>query len=274
MLRIPTRASTRPKASKLRPMTGFWLAAGALAALPLLSSCGSTQGVPEFSAPVVDRAGVINDSVEARLNTTLEEFRVSNGPQIAVLVVSSIESQGIEDYSIDVARAWGLGDPTRDDGVLLVIAYEDRKFRIETGSGIEGDLTDVQTNAVMEKMKPALRANDPSLAVDIGVSGIIAEITDETPAADLPGFSQGPAVTPDPVSENPFKQFIPFLIVLFFLVVPAFLASLFGSSRGSSYGGSWWPSSGGFSGGRGGFSGGFSGGFGGGFSGGGSSGSW
>lgn len=252
-------------------------AAAALLALPLLAGCFAKEGIPEFSAPVVDHAGIINDDVEAQLNTELEEFRANVGPQIAVLVMNSVDASVLEDYTIDVARKWGLGDETRDDGVLLFIAYEDRRFRIETGSGIEGDLTDVQADAVMEKMKPALRAGDPSLAVSIGVNGIIAEITGEAPEGSEPGFTQGPTDTnvTQPGDGGSLVELIPLILLFGFVAFGVFVLPLLGSSRRfGSYSGGY--SGGGFFGGGGGLGGGggFSGGFGGGFSGGGSSGSW
>ncbi|MFN9958755.1 MAG: TPM domain-containing protein, partial [bacterium] len=101
---------------------------------------------------------MIDDAVERNLNAKLEQFRTAVGPQIAVLVVGSTGNQTIEDYGIDVAREWGIGDEQRDDGVLLLIAIDDRKLRIETGSGIEGDLTDVEAGRIIDSVVvPELR---------------------------------------------------------------------------------------------------------------------
>ena len=253
-------------------------AVGALLALPLLASCAYTPSIPAFDAPVVDSANIVDQATEQSLNTLLEDFRSVKGPQIAVLTVSSTGSQTIENFAIDVAREWAVGDAERDDGVLLVVAYDDRTLRIETGSGIEGELTDVQTAAVIEKMKPALRELDPSRAVSVGVSGIIAALTG---TAVTPGDYVGPgadtgvttAVAPNqyPIMSW-FLMFLPFAI---FAVLQILAVVARGDRRVG--GSSWWGSGGGFVGSssNGGFSsgGGFSGG-GGGFSGGGSSGSW
>ncbi|MEI8161083.1 MAG: TPM domain-containing protein, partial [Actinomycetes bacterium] len=125
--------------------------------------------IPQFSAPVVDSANILSANVESALNQSLESFRQTSGPQVAILTVSSTGNQSIEDFSIDVARKWELGDKTRDDGVLLVIAFDDRTLRIETGSGIEGELTDVEAGRIIDAIiAPQLKAGDPDAAVREG----------------------------------------------------------------------------------------------------------
>jgi uncharacterized protein len=247
-------------------------------ALPLAGGCTAQAELPTFSAPVVDNAGIVGAVKEQALNNDLEAFKLGNGPQIAVLTVSSTGSQSIEDFAIDVARSWGVGDAVRDDGVLIVVAIDDRQLRIETGSGVEADITDVQTSRIIESvMKPLLRANDPEAAVDQGARAVMLELSSDTA---LNGVTVGPSMSGTPNGQAPRANtdgISPWSWVAqagFFLLV-ALLAALAQASQrrrsGGAYtaGGSWMSSSGG-----GGFSGGFSGGGGGGFSGGGSSGSW
>ena len=149
------------------------------------AACGQSGGLPKFTAPVVDEAGVIDDSVESSLNAKLEQFRTAVGPQIAVLAVGSTGNQTIEDYGIDVAREWGIGDKQRDDGVLLLIAVDDRKLRIETGSGIEGDLTDVEAGRIIDSVVvPELRNDNPTAAVVAGVDALTTELSGQ--AYDFP----------------------------------------------------------------------------------------
>lgn len=260
-------------------MRRFALGAAALALALAATACGATGGFPEFSAPVVDDAGVIDDTVENGLNAKLEQFRTTVGPQVAVLVVGSTGNQSIEDYGIDVAREWGIGDEQRDDGVLLLIAVDDRKLRIETGSGIEGDLTDVEAGRIVDLVVvPEFRNDNPTAAVVAGVDALTTELsggsydfTEQSPAAGTSTTTTG--------EVGLAGALFGFFVILVFglgvigtmvrgrrrglgaLDIAALLYIFSGSSRG------------GFGGGRG-LGGGFGGGGGGGFSGGGASGSW
>lgn len=242
------------------------------------TACGGVGGLPEFSAPVVDDAGVIDDATETSLNAKLEQFRTTVGPQIAVLVVGSTGNQSIEDYSIDVAREWGVGDAQRDDGVLLVIAIDDRTLRIETGSGIEGDLTDVEAGRIIDSVAvPQLRNGDPTAAVVAGVDALTTELSGESYDFAEPAPASGTGTTTRQEVGFTGALFGFFIILMFGLAIIGSMVR--GRRRGVGaldvlsllyvFSGS---SRGGFGGGRG--LGGFGGGGGGGFSGGGASGSW
>ena len=243
------------------------------------AACGGAGGLPEFSAPVVDDAGVIDDATENSLNAKLEQFRTSVGPQIAVLVVGSTGNQSIEDYGIDVAREWGIGDEQRDDGVLLLIAVDDRKLRIETGSGIEGNLTDVEAGRIVDLVVvPQLRNDDPTAAVVAGVDALTTELAGESYEFAETAPTTGTSTTATQEVGLAGALFGFFVILMFGLGIIGTMAR--GRRRGVGaldiatllyiFSGS---SRGGFGGSRG-FGGGFGGGGGGGFSGGGASGSW
>ena len=245
---------------------------GLLFLVALLAGCSSNGAeFPEFTAPVVDSFDAVDDAIETSLNAELENFRATSGPQIAVAIIGSTGSASIEDYSIDLARTWGVGDASRDDGVLILIALEDRRMRIDVGSGVEGDLTDVQAGRIVDSiMLPLLRADDVDGAVVQGARAVMAVWRGE----DLPS----PTVTPtDEVPTTGFGDWVGALLFFLFIGGSIGLAIIGriaqhttwtsgGSRRG--YGGVFIP--GGFgSSGRG-----FGGGFGGGFSGGGAGGSW
>lgn len=256
---------------------------GALGAVALVAGlgfvaagCGPSGGLPKFSAPVVDDADVVDDSVEKALNTKLEQFRAAVGPQVAVLVVGSTGNQTIEDYGIDVAREWGIGDEQRDDGVLLLIAIDDRKLRIETGSGIEGDLTDVEAGRIIDAVVvPELRNDNPTAAVVAGVDALTTELSGQ--AYEFPEQSPISDTSTTTTGEVGLAGAIFGFVVILMFGLGIIGAMVRGRRRGlgaldvlsilyifthSSRGG------GGFGGG------GFGGGGGGGFSGGGASGSW
>ena len=227
--------------------------------------------IPKFSAPVVDKANILSANVESALNQSLESFRRASGPQVAVLTVSSTDNQSIEDFSVDVARKWELGDKTRDDGVLLVIAFDDRRLRVETGSGIEGELTDVEAGRIIDGIiAPQLKAGNPDAAVLNGVSALISELA----AAPGETVTIDAAATSDAQSTggNIFFTIISFIFFLIAIVMFVIRGRQrgFGNVAGNILFVAVTAMRSGGGGGRGGFSGGG----GGGFSGGGASGSW
>jgi uncharacterized protein len=253
-----------------------YLFAFALFGVILIGCTSSAASLPEFTAPVVDSIGRVSEEVERQINTELISFQQSGGPQIAVAVVDSTGNATPDNYSIDLARSWGIGDKEKDNGVLLLIALEDRTLRIAVGSGVEGELTDVTAGRIVDSvMLPRLRANDVDGAVRDGARAVMQVWRGE-------GIAPQPIVPNTPATESTTQQ-SPFGIALFFGLILLFLAlAVSGKIRGGGvlgpfgggtiYGGGFGNHrGGGFSGG--GF-GGFSGGGGGGFSGGGAGGSW
>ena len=234
----------------------------------LLGCSASSSTFPEFTAPVVDDANMVSPAVEATVNAELQSFRTAGGPQIAVAVVNSTGNASIEDYAIDLANQWGVGDKTKDDGVVILIAIEDRALRIEVGSGVEGDLTDVSAgNIVDQVMLPLLRNDDVDGAVTQGAQAVMKVWRGETiPALSIPVDTS--------TSDAPANSWVSFVFFFGFILLFGVLAAtgkLRGPllfmllSGGQSFGGGH-RNSGGF--------GGFGGGGGGGFSGGGASGRW
>ena len=106
--------------------------------------------MPPLTGPVVDEAGVLDAGWETRLGDLARAARAQNGgtgPQLQYLLVSTLDGEPIENFSMRVAEAWKLGTQGKDDGVLVVVAVKDRKVRIEVGGGLEGGLTDAQSGA-------------------------------------------------------------------------------------------------------------------------------
>ena len=246
----------------------------ALLGVVLLGCTSSAASLPEFTAPVVDSIGRVSPEVETQMISELTTFLQTGGPQIAVAVVDTTGSASLENYSRDLARSWGIGDNEKDNGVLMLIALKDRDLRIEVGSGVEGELTDVTAAGIVDSViLPRLRANDVDGAVREGVRAVMQ-------------VWRGESIAPQPIVPNtpatePTSQQSPFGIALFFGLILLFLAlAVSGKIRGGGllgpfgggtiYGGDAGNHPGGFGGGFGGFSGGG----GGDFSGGGASGSW
>lgn len=268
--------------------------------------CGTAQAevdVPKLSQRVTDLTGTLDAGQKQLLENKLKAFESGKGSQIAVLLVPTTQPETIEQFGIRVAEAWKLGRKGVDDGVLLLVAKDDRMMRIEVGYGLEGALNDATAHRIVsEIITPYFKRGEIYPGIDAGVDAIVKVIAGE---ALPPPSRQG---QPDFDASNTFELvFLIFFIgnivlrqwlgllpsglvvggligaLVWFAVtslfwaglatVVAFLLSLlFGSSRG---GGSSFPTGwGGGSGGGGSFGGGgFSGG-GGGFGGGGASGGW
>jgi uncharacterized membrane protein YgcG len=138
-----------------------WQAAVCWLAL-LLPIAGAAQvAVPALRSPVTDLTNTLSSAQIASLEQTLREFESREGSQIAVLLVPTTQPESIEQYSIRVAEQWKLGRAGVDDGVLLLVAKDDRAVRIEVGYGLEGALPDVIANRITDQViVPRFREGD------------------------------------------------------------------------------------------------------------------
>jgi len=232
--------------------------------------------VPELTNPVVDKADIINAADESSLNNYLTTISDSTGTQIAVLTIPSLEGEDLEGYSMKVVEDWKLGQKDEDNGVLLLVSYEDRKIRIEVGYGLEGTLTDAKSGLIIRNViAPNFQNGDYSEGIVEGVESIAGFLGLDT-TIDVTEIE-----TEKKTKNTGFAVGIIFLLFYLFVftgsigkIFPAlsWLPWLFlfsGNSNGSSR-----HHHSGFGGGfGGGHSGGFGGG-GGGFGGGGASGGW
>ncbi len=248
-----------------RPLAGFWLLCllGALWTGPTFA-----LDVPKLTGPVVDLAGVLSQSDQKKIAASLLQFQRDHGPQLQVLVVPELEDETIESYSIKVVDEWKLGSEEKDDGVLLLVATQDRKVRIEVGQGLEGDLPDALAGRIIRAgIIPFFKQNQTGAGILVGLSMI----------AESVGGKLENIPTPKMQKTTRGGSGLSFLLYLgFFLIGPMLFgrrrrggvgtAILGGMLMGSAMGGR--------HGGGGGFGGGGFGGGGGGFSGGGASGSW
>jgi len=156
-------------------------AAFALAVLAaLLSGNAGAKEVPFLSGRVVDEAGVVPPETAARIEEKLRAFEEETGAQVAVLTVESLEDEVLEDYSLRVAETWKLGQAGEDDGVLLLVARDDRKLRIEVGYGLEGALTDAEAGRIVRNViVPRFKAGEYGEGIEAGVDSIVGTIRGE-----------------------------------------------------------------------------------------------
>jgi uncharacterized protein len=223
--------------------------------------------IPElWGLRIHDEAKVLSPGFVEQLEHRIKSDEDSTSNQIAVLVIRSLEDYPMEDYTLAVAEKWKLGQKEKDNGVLLFVAVEDRKIRIETGYGVEGVLPDALCNRIIRNdIAPYFRQANYEAGIQAGVEAISKAIAGEYKAEPQTSRKTG-------------GNIVPFLVILIILIIIGRIRG--GGGRGGYRGGGWssgsgWFGGGGFSGGGGfgGGGGGFSGG-GGGFGGGGSSGSW
>lgn len=128
---------------------------------------------PEPTGYVVDAAGVLKPETVTSVTKQLEEFDKAGKGQIAVVLVKTIQPEDIEGYSIKLADKFKAGHKNVDDGVIFVIATEDRKVRIEVGKGLEGKINDAKAGRILDNsVVPFLKNNDWNGGVVSGVKAI------------------------------------------------------------------------------------------------------
>lgn len=145
-----------------------------LAFLVLLPLAAFAASLPALTGRVVDNANLIDAATEVLLTQKLADFEAKGSDQIVVATVPSLDGEAIEPYANRLFRAWNLGQGGEDNGVLLLVARDDRKMRIEVGYGLEGTLTDLHSKLIIENdLVPAFRAGDFSGGIEKAVDDIV-----------------------------------------------------------------------------------------------------
>jgi uncharacterized protein len=183
--------------------------------------------VPDLTGHVMDLTGTLSDEDMRRLNGPLAAFEAEKGSQVAVLIVPTTKPEEIEQYSIRVVDKWKLGRKKVDDGVLLIVAKDDRTMRLEVGYGLEGVLTDlVSKRIISDVITPRFQAGDFSGGIGAGVQAVL-------------GVIQGEALPPPPPrASGPRGRFggngggLNMGFLIFALVGGVFLKSIFGRMVG------------------------------------------
>ncbi|CAN7171817.1 YgcG family protein [Paraburkholderia hospita] len=153
-----------------------------LALIPFWSSvAGADVAIPALTARVTDETATLTGEQRATLEQTLQAFEEKKGSQISVLIVPTTQPETIEQYSIRVVEQWKLGRKHVDDGVLLIVAKNDRTLRIEVGYGLEGVLNDATSSRIInEVIVPRFRQGDFYGGITAGVSSMMNVISGES----------------------------------------------------------------------------------------------
>lgn len=217
------------------------------------------RAVPAHNAVWVhDEANVLSASAKAQVEALLQTHRDSTSTQIAVLIVPSLEGEDIDGYGVRVFEEWKLGQKGKDNGVLFLIAMQERQMRIEVGLGLEGVLTDALSSRInRNEVAPYFREGNYEAGIQAGVVAIIKAVAGEYKNDNPAPRKRG--------KKSSWSTLI-FIILLVFLMsrrnrgggggaggywTAAMLGSMLGGSRssGDSWGGDF--GGGGFSGGGG-----------------------
>ena len=130
---------------------------------------------PALTGRVVDQAGILSPAVKAELETALAAHENNTTNQVVVVTLESLNGANIEEYSLELGRRWGIGQKGKDNGVLLVVAPNDKQIRIEVGYGLEGILTDALSgNIINYYIIPEFKKGDIQNGIKIGTQKIIA----------------------------------------------------------------------------------------------------
>ncbi len=229
----------------------------AFVALLCVGAAALAYNFPALTGRIVDQANIIPADTRAAIEPKLVDLEQKSGIQLVVATVSSLEGQAIEPYANELFRTWQLGEKTKNNGVLLLVAPNEHRVRIEVGYGLEGTLTDALSSVIINNtIVPHFKTGDFAGGISAGVDDIITVLT-----TDSSDWQKKPAVRLDhQQSPDPFAWvLIAILIAIVFgsIVSPGFRWVVFNIllnvafSSGGSRGGSDDFGGGGFSGGGG-----------------------
>jgi len=170
-----------------------------LAGLALLA--WAQVAVPDLSRRVTDLTATLGADQVATLESKLAAFEAQQGSQIAVLILPTTQPEDIDQFGIRVAEQWKIGRAKIDDGVILIVAKEDRKLRLEVGYGLEGAIPDaIAKRVIAETITPYFKAGDFYGGIDAGVQQLMRLIEGEP----LPS----PSATEDSGNDGPFVMLV------------------------------------------------------------------
>jgi len=165
----------------LNDMIRAWAPALLIALVWLSGLAHAEVAVPPLRAHVTDLTNTLDTAQKQQLETRLAQFEAKKGAQIAVLLIPTTQPEAIEQYSIRVVDAWKLGRKGIDDGVLLLIAKDDRTLRIEVGYGLEGVLPDASAKRIIaETIAPHFKRGNYYAGIATGIEQLLAVIEGES----------------------------------------------------------------------------------------------
>lgn len=215
---------------RLARLAQVWRAAALVWLLTTACALVAAQGVqelPALSARVIDQTGTLDAASVAALEAKLAAFEQERGSQVVVLMVATTAPEDIADYTQRLGDAWKIGRPDVGDGVLFVIAKDDRRLRIATAKTLEGAIPDLLARRILDQVvTPALRQGDYAGGINAGVDQILARIRGEE--LPLPDAAQKPSASGD-LAWPDLLIFLAFAVPM----VAAVLRGIFGNKLGT-----------------------------------------
>jgi uncharacterized protein len=142
--------------------------------------------VPPLTGYINDYANTLSRGTKARIERELKAFEQSDSTQIVILTIPSLQGEPLEDFSMKVAEAWKIGHKGKDNGIIVVVAKEDKKIRIEVGRGLEGRLTDLMAGRIIDLvMKPRFKRGDFDGGFIAGISSLMDGTRGEFKSSEL-----------------------------------------------------------------------------------------
>ena len=179
---------------------------------------------PQTDIYLNDGANMLSADAKDQLLTASKDLHEQTGAQFVIVTVPSLNGQSIEEYSNDLFNNWGIGDKDKNNGVLLLISKDDKKFRIEVGSGLEGTLTDAYCNNELRILKDNFKKGD----FDTGVLTVSKDI--------CASVSSGEEVTSNNHKLTELqKEILIAVVILLIIIVMFFLSSGSGSSSSGGF---------------------------------------
>lgn len=207
-----------------RQLRAFWQT---VALLLLLIAGAAHAAMPARPAgPVLDQAGIIPDADEAALAQKLSAYNAQTGRAVIVATVASLDGQDIESYGPELGRNWGVGGKSTDQGLILLVAPNERKVRVEVGYGLEEYLPDVLAGRIISgAITPRFKTGDYAGGINAGVDQIIAQLNRDP--ADAKAIAE--AAKAGAREESPGGSTIVGAII--WVVVIVVLIGIFGRSK-------------------------------------------
>ncbi|MEW6610885.1 MAG: YgcG family protein [Patescibacteria group bacterium] len=176
---------------------------------------------PSPQSFVTDAAQLLTSEEKQTLEATLSDFKQQTGDEIAVVTIPSLEGEPIEDYAVKLFEQWGIGQKEKDNGLLILVAKEDRAVRIEVGYGLEPVINDAKAGRIIRDiMAPAFQKEQYGAGLQSAVEAILGELKGE------------PTLVEETPSHNiKLNSQIVYLLIIFIIYLGSFLAR---SKR-------WWP---------------------------------
>ena len=210
-----------------RPVVAAWLSLLLFLLFPVLAAAAEPN-YPALTGRIVDNANLLNAEASARIEQKLKAHEEKTSDQVVVATLPSLQGYPIEEFANGLFRAWKLGDKAKNNGVLLIVAPNERKVRIEVGYGLEGALTDALSKVIITTaVAPKFKNGDFAGGIEGGIDAILSILT-----GDAEEWQRRAQIRSDESSWVETAAVI-FVMIMVFILIVSFMQELGRSSGGA-----------------------------------------